>query len=424
MAWLGNSPNTVISVEYRYIATASQTVFSGVDSRGATLSIDPNNYDIYRNGVKLDKVLNVTSATASAITLGSGVASGDIILINAYGYVSQLGTYKAPDGTAALPSYTFGSDTDTGVYHIGPNSIGFTTGGTKRIEVNSSTFSVNSSITLPNFVNSGSGGVWQVTPTDSTTQPTYQLKSSKTASIGVTLNLYHAPGTQNANDIPALVQAVAKDSANGDQVYGQMYWQITDTTNGSEDATLVMNAWGAGSAVAISLNDVSFIVPRPLDLSNAAAGYIRFPATQNASAGANDLDDYEEGSWTPNLSFDTPGNLSIVTSSTVGTYVKIGKVVIVTFQLFTTTFTHTTASGNLRITGLPFTITSSVNGAGTLGQLANFTMPASTTFASLVSGAGNTFLHIYGNPTASPFTTAHHTTGVNISMVGSIVYHV
>lgn len=131
MSWLGNSPSTVIRVEYRYIATASQTVFSGVDSRGATLSIDPNNYDIYRNGVRLDKTLNVSSATASAITLGSGVTANDIILIYAYGYVSQLGTYKGPDGTAAAPAYTFGLDTDTGLYRVGANALGFTAGGTK-----------------------------------------------------------------------------------------------------------------------------------------------------------------------------------------------------------------------------------------------------------------------------------------------------
>ena len=37
----------------------------------------------------------------------------------------------------------------------------------------------------------------------------------------------------------------------------------------------------------------------PLDLSASGAGQILFPATQNASSGANTLDDYEEGTWTP-----------------------------------------------------------------------------------------------------------------------------
>ena len=35
-----------------------------------------------------------------------------------------------------------------------------------------------------------------------------------------------------------------------------------------------------------------------LDISGAAQGQIKFPATKNASAGANTLDDYQESSYT------------------------------------------------------------------------------------------------------------------------------
>lgn len=92
-----------------------------------------------------------------------------------------------------------------------------------------------------------------------------------------------------------------------------------------------------------------------LDLSAATAGQIAFPATQNASAGANVLDDYEETPWTPVLTFATPGNLNVVYSSQVGTCTKVGRLVTVTFDITTSTFTHTTASGSLNVTGLPFT---------------------------------------------------------------------
>lgn len=40
------------------------------------------------------------------------------------------------DGTAAAPSYTFDSDTDTGIYRKAADSLGFTAGGTLRAEVN------------------------------------------------------------------------------------------------------------------------------------------------------------------------------------------------------------------------------------------------------------------------------------------------
>jgi hypothetical protein len=60
------------------------------------------------------------------------------------------------------------------------------------------------------------------------------------------------------------------------------------------------------------------------------------------------------GSWTPVLTAATPGNLNVVYSLQVGGYIKIGKLVIANFSIQTSTFTHTTASGNVQITGLPF----------------------------------------------------------------------
>jgi hypothetical protein len=85
------------------------------------------------------------------------------------------------------------------------------------------------------------------------------------------------------------------------------------------------------------------------------SGNVAFPATQVASTDPNTLDDYEEGTWTPVLTFGTPGNLSVTYSTQTGYYVKVGRVVHVWGTIFTSAFTHTTASGNMQITGLPFT---------------------------------------------------------------------
>lgn len=91
-----------------------------------------------------------------------------------------------------------------------------------------------------------------------------------------------------------------------------------------------------------------------LDLNS---GQIVFPATQNASSGANTLDDYEEDVWTPTLTFATPGDLNVAYSATGrhGSYTKIGRLVVAQAVIVTTTFTHSTASGALQVTGLPFT---------------------------------------------------------------------
>ena len=87
------------------------------------------------------------------------------------------------------------------------------------------------------------------------------------------------------------------------------------------------------------------IVPNGITLGTAVGTY-------NA---ANTLDDYEEGTWTPALTFETAGDLSVVyAAERIGTYSKIGDLVIAQFSVQCTTFTHTTASGNLQMTGLPF----------------------------------------------------------------------
>jgi hypothetical protein len=83
---------------------------------------------------------------------------------------------------------------------------------------------------------------------------------------------------------------------------------------------------------------------------------VPFPATQVPSADVNTLDDYEEvATFVPVLTFATPGNLNVVTSSATGIATKIGNMVAVDLILTTSTFTHTTAAGGLQITGLPFT---------------------------------------------------------------------
>jgi len=82
------------------------------------------------------------------------------------------------------------------------------------------------------------------------------------------------------------------------------------------------------------------------------AGQIAFPATQSASANANTLDDYEEGTFTPTLVDNS--NTGGTYNGQVGRYQKIGNRCF--FQLFlrTTNTTGLTGTDQAYITGLPF----------------------------------------------------------------------
>lgn len=122
-----------------------------------------------------------------------------------------------------------------------------------------------------------------------------------------------------------------------------------------------------------------------LDLSAAAAGQIKFPASQNASANPNTLDDYEEGTWTPTLTAATVGDLSVTYAVRTGNVTKIGRLVFVDWAIETSTFTHSTAAGEMRITGLPYTPPAAVVGGNVVVQNwtnANFTILAPTVGSS------------------------------------------
>jgi len=74
------------------------------------------------------------------------------------------------------------------------------------------------------------------------------------------------------------------------------------------------------------------------------------------SAGVRPL--YEKGTWTPTLRPDAPGDFAATYSTQVGTYVKIGSLLFISLGLVTSAITWTSASGTMRILGLPFTMSS------------------------------------------------------------------
>lgn len=154
---------------------------------------------------------------------------------------------------------------------------------------------------------------------------------------------------------------------------------------------------------------------------NLVGGQIIFPAVQVPSGNANTLDDYVENTFTPSITFSTPGDVNVVYSVRQGTYTKVGRLVTFWINLTTTTFTHTTASGGLQITGLPFTAVA--NPPATLGRWVGITSAVATPqINAIINGTTITFevMNIAAG-TTSTLTTANAATGVqkNIFISGS-----
>jgi len=89
---------------------------------------------------------------------------------------------------------------------------------------------------------------------------------------------------------------------------------------------------------------------------NLTAGQLIFPATQSASADANTLDDYEEGTFTPTILDNTLSNAEGQTYTTqAGRYTKIGNRVLIGLELNISGLGCLTTCEGANVGGLPFT---------------------------------------------------------------------
>jgi hypothetical protein len=128
-----------------------------------------------------------------------------------------------------------------------------------------------------------------------------------------------------------------------------------------------------GSTANLTLGNVVATTANISGLITANGG-IKFPATQNASADANTLDDYEEGTWEPTIRPET-GSFTSVTyhPDTGGKYIKIGQLVYLTGSVRWTALNTTGGSGNAYIGDLPFSCASRTNGDNADGCGSAFT---------------------------------------------------
>jgi hypothetical protein len=148
-------------------------------------------------------------------------------------------------------------------------------------------------------------------------------------------------------------------------------------------------------------------------------GQIKFPATQNPSADANTLDDYEEGTWTPVIG-GSGGQSGQSYSGQNGYYVKIGRQVTVTFRVVLSN--KGTITGEAGIKNLPFTADTTIS----YGTGASFFEALATSWSSIffVVNGNTTFASVDGLKTAGTTSTRATTSDIgNLTQFnGSFTY--
>ena len=159
----------------------------------------------------------------------------------------------------------------------------------------------------------------------------------------------------------------------------------------------------AGNAIsftqALTLNTNGALVLQGGDTAASGVG-ITFPASQVASANANTLDDYEEGTWTPTLVCGTSGTITL-NSAYAGTYTKIGRQVTVCVTVYADSVSLPV--GTLVMNGLPFTCNSGnsfASGVAVHGQ--NTLFPAGTVIdARVLSNQASIQIYAFASGTVT-----------------------
>jgi hypothetical protein len=144
---------------------------------------------------------------------------------------------------------------------------------------------------------------------------------------------------------------------------------------------------------------------------------VAFPATQIASAGANTLDDYEEGNWTPVLSFGG-ASTGITYTTQTGRYTKVGRAV--TLEMEINLSSRGSATGAALISGFPFQSIQQVQGV--FGFYVNMAFGAGSIGTMLGYGANGTAADVRYLTNTTTVTADHNAFNNTSRLIGSLFY--
>lgn len=363
MSYIGTEPKDIRSfgrTKFDYTATQGQTAFTGADDDGKVLNFTVGQIEVYVNGILMDDSDFTTTGTGT-VTLASAANLNDVV--NVVSFETNI-----PDSNYV------------------PASGGTFTGNITA----SGTLGVTGAVTASNGLTVDDAGATPLTVDRATNDGTVIDVQKDGTSVGSikTDNGKLVVNSQGSNLVFA-VGGTSKANMDGTQFYPQ--------TDGGLNLSHPSVRWQ--------------------DLYLSGGAYI------GGTGAANKLDDYEEGTWSPGLDA-TSGNgptVSYAGASPTGWYTKVGRLVHVAFYIPNFTVSGT-VSGNLGITGLPFTTASIPSNGGVIS--AYYVNWARPNFVALKCFSGTTlgFLSQQNGSTWAWETFGALSGGSNRYLEGAITY--
>jgi hypothetical protein len=340
-----------------FTATASQTSF-------ATGGYQAGYLDVFLNGVKLVGGTDYTATNGSDVVLTTGAASGDTLEIVAYT------AFEAANVTGATDFTVTGSFTSQGI-DDNATSTAMTLDSSGNLLVGKTTTS--GSVTGLGLYNSG------------------LLEAVADGDIAATLKRLNSDGE---------ILRFRKDSTTVGGIRsraGVVSTIVLDPRSG-QGAGLT----GASSALS-PVNETGVEVDNKVSLGNSANRfkdlYLSGGVYLGGTGSANLLDDYEEGTFLPTFLGDTTNPSVTYHSGRYGLYTKVGNIVHVSLFIEISALASA-GSGGLAVGNLPFTSTSEIYFAGTVGYVSGWDANKAPTRCLAVPNS--TKIAVYNQATSDP----------------------
>lgn len=199
---------------------------------------------------ELDPNTGIYSNTADTLGFSAGGAAATL----------TSNGFDLVNGTAALPAYSFTSDPNSGLYRVGADNIGISTNGTLRFNV--STASVTS--TLPFLAPNGTAGAPSIAFSTTTDLGLYRLAADAVGfSSGGTLSFYY-----NATSVTSQIPFYGENGTAGAPSYA---FEL-DTDTGMYRSAADTLGFSAGGTLRATIDDTELVLANQILRSSNASG--------------------------------------------------------------------------------------------------------------------------------------------------------